>query len=129
MFKHENSHYDPRKQVILDLEDFIKESILRKEDIIVSIDANVTIQPNTTPIPGSIHHLIDFSGLRNITTTLYTLQETQKGGRCIDSCLVTPNTLPSIQAFGYLPYNRIMSTDYLTLLFRSSYPYTLHTYT
>ena len=49
MLKHAPSHQDPRSQILIDLEQFIQDRIQKKEEIILSIDANETIQTDNIP--------------------------------------------------------------------------------
>ena len=112
MLKHESTHQDPRTQTIIDLESFITERIHQGEEIILAIDANETINTEDIPAPHSIHHLMESLGLIDIATTLETQLESHKGGRRIDFCLVSPNILTAVIAFGYLPYDHITTTDH-----------------
>ena len=66
----------------------------------------------TPPPPPGIHQFMDSLGLINLASTLNTQFETQKGGRCIDFCMVLPNILPSVKAFGFLSYDRITTTNH-----------------
>ena len=55
---------------------------------------------------------MDSLGLINLASTLNTQFETHKGVRCIDYCMVSPNILPSVKAFGFLSYDRITTTNH-----------------
>ena len=66
----------------------------------------------TPPPPPGIHQFMDSLGLINLASTLNTQFETHKGGRCIDYCMVSPNILPSVKAFGFLSYDRITTTNH-----------------
>lgn len=112
MLQQEQETQDPRTQTIIDLENFIQARIANKEEIILSIEANETIEDTPTPKPNSVRSMSENLGLINLTTNSTSHQETHTGGRCIDFCFITPNILPSIKAFGYLPYNPITSTDH-----------------
>ena len=60
MLKHSPTHHDPRTQILIDLEQFIQDRIHKKEDIILSIDANETFNMDNTPPPSGhtpIHEL------------------------------------------------------------------------
>ena len=102
---------DPRQQTIVDLQEFISQRIDQKEEIILSIDVNETINTQKDA-PYSITSLITFLDLINITDTLPETLESHKGGRLIDFCLISPNLLSSVEAFGYLPYDQITTTDH-----------------
>ena len=43
MLKHTPTHQDSRLQILVDLEQFIQDRIQKKEDIVLSIDANETL--------------------------------------------------------------------------------------
>ena len=107
---------DPRTQTIQDLQAFILQRLDQKEEIILSIDANEVSDSHKSP-PNSISSLITSLGLIDLSTTLPETFESHKGGRLIDFCLISPNLLPAVEAFGYLPYDQITSTDHrLTFL-------------
>ena len=112
MLKHETTYKEPRQQSIIDLKAFIAERITRTEEIILSIDANETIDTKTPSKPNSTQSLIENLGLINLTTEKFIHHKTHKGGRCIDYCAITPNLQPAIQSFGYFLYNRITTTDH-----------------
>ena len=112
MLQNEHESQDPRTQTIIDLGNFIQAQIDKQEEIILCIDTNETIEDSPTPKPNSIRSLSENLGLINLTTTSTRQQETHKGGRCINFCFVTPNILPAIKAFGYLPFDCITSTDH-----------------
>ena len=112
MLQQEHETQDPRTQTIIDLENFIQACIENKEEIILSIDANETIEDTPTPKPNSVRSMSENLGLINLTINSTSHQETHTGGRCIDFCFITPNILPAIKAFGYLPYECITSTDH-----------------
>ena len=53
MLQQNTDHPDPRQQALLDFQDFLKKKIEQKEEIIVSIDANKTMDQNQSD-PSSI---------------------------------------------------------------------------
>jgi hypothetical protein len=110
--KEGNDTYNPRTQTILDLQELIQTKILQQEDIIMCIDANEIIEPNPTKNNLTITSLIQNQGLINLASTLPEQYESQKNGRLIDFCLITPSLLPSVHSFGYLPYNKITTSDH-----------------
>ena len=112
MLQQEHESQDPRTQTIIDLENFIQAQIENQEEIILSIDANKTIEDTPTPKPSSIRSMSENLGLINLTTISTHQQETHTGGICIDFCFITPNILPAIKAFRYLTFDCITSTDH-----------------
>ena len=102
---------DPRRQTILDLQEFLQTKIDQREEIILSIDANETMLQHQTD-PSSIYSMTKQLGLINLADTIPTPQESHTGGRLIDFCLVTPNITSALESFGYLPYSQITTTDH-----------------
>ena len=111
MLQQNIDHPDPRQQALLDFQAFLKEKIDQKEEIIVSIGANETMDQNQSD-PSSFFSMTKNLGLINLAETLPKTHESHTGGRFIDFCLVTPNLLPAVESFGYLPYTKITTTDH-----------------
>ena len=90
------------------------------EDIIIFIDANETTQNTKEENTPSITTLINNLGLISLASILPEKQKSREYGRLVDLCLITPSILSSAHAFGYLPYNKITTTDHRpqTLFFR-----------
>lgn len=100
---------NPRTQTIVDLKKFLEKRILNKEEIIMSIDANKPmVSPNKLNIISSLIHNL---GLFNLINTLPETQESHKSGQLINHCITSPSLQHTITAFGFLPYDRITSTD------------------
>ena len=111
ILKHEDSFQDPRKKTIEDLQMFLTQRINQKEEIVLSIDANEICHQDHSLRPHTIANLFHTLGLENLTQTLPP-GDTHKRGRCIDFCAITPNLKSAVKAFGYLPYDRITTTDH-----------------
>ena len=111
MLQQNIDHPDPQQQALLDFQAFLKKKIDQKEEIIVSIDANKTMDQNQSD-PSSIFSMTKNLGLINLAETLPKTHKSHTGWRLIDFCLVTPNILPAVESFAYLPYTKITTTDH-----------------
>ena len=105
---------EPRSQCIIDLEKFIKERQENQEEIILSIDANETLETQATKNTkiNSIQTLQQNTGLTNMAEYTDYTAPTHIGGRQIDFCFISPNLLPAVKNFKYLPFDSITSTDH-----------------
>merc|ERR1712115_359765 len=95
-----------------DLQDLIQTKTQQQEDLIICIDANETTPNKKTDNNITITSLIQNQGLINLASTLPEQHESRKNGRLIDFSLITPSLLPSVHSFGYLPYNKITTSDH-----------------
>ena len=112
MLQQYDTTLDPRQKSIDDLESFITTRIQQGEEIIISIDANETINEDKPIQPYSIQSLINNTRLVNLTTFTPSVTETHTRGQIIDFCLVKPNVIPAVKAFTYLPFEMITSMDH-----------------
>ena len=103
---------EPRQQSITDLEQFIHTRQNNHEEIILCIDANETIKTQYSSQTPSITTLQINLGLINLAEYIDYQEPTQRGGRQIDFCLISPSLLSSVKNFTYLPYDYITNTDH-----------------
>ena len=88
---------EPRQQSIIDLEHFIHTRQNNHEEIILCIDANKTIKTQYSSQTPSIITLQINLGLINLAEYVDYQAPTQRGGRQIDFCLISPSLLPSVK--------------------------------
>lgn len=101
---------NPRTQTIKKLEELLKNRLILKEKIIMSIDANkITSQPiKLNTISSLIHNLC----LINLKNTILKKGKSHKSGRLIDYWTITSSLSNTVKAYGYLPYDKITTTDH-----------------
>ncbi len=135
LHRHHNQNVapHPHRQLILDLQSWIEHLIKEGHEIILTIDANETYNPD---ICGNHHPLQYSSGIPTLArshdgkfSTLVTtcglkdplaLQHSSRpfpashirGSQRIDFILVTPNLLPAVQRTGSLSYYSLMQSDH-----------------